>query len=397
MKILIAPDSYKGTIPSSQAMKIIAEAAAQVFPAAELLTVPMADGGEGTVEALSYGKALSYHTLEVSTPLGNLVTVTYPITSDGTAILEMASASGITLDRDEPQDPLRASSYGTGELMCHAAQAGATAIVMGIGGTATNDGGMGAMEALGVKFYDAKGVALKGCGEALAQVHSIDLRELNPMIKDCHIKVICDVTNPLLGSEGATSVYGPQKGVTPQLVPMIEAGMVNYSAVLTKTFGVDNSTAKGAGAAGGMGAALLTFLGASLAPGIQVVLDSIDFDSLLEDVDLVITGEGNIDGQSVLYGKVPTGIMRRCRPKGIPVIVVAGGMGDKAELFWQEGEGSIITCINAAMPIEQALDNAPKLLRSAAERALRLVRMGMKISSCQNDRNPESVYKPLAL
>lgn len=381
MKILIAPDSYKGTISSTDAIKIIAEAAAEVFPKAQLMHVPMADGGEGTVDALSYGKARSYHTLEVSTPLGRTITVTYPITADGTAILEMASASGISLDRDQPQDPMKASSYGTGELIRHAIKAGASEIVMGIGGTATNDGGMGAMEALGVKYYDASGKLLKGCGAALAQVARIDVSELEPLIKKVAIKVICDVTNPLLGSEGATYIYGPQKGVTPDLLPVLEAGMANYSSVMTKTFGQDFGTAAGSGAAGGMGAALRAFLGATLAPGIQVVLDTIDFDSLLEGVDLVITGEGNIDGQSVLYGKVPTGIMKRCLPKNIPVIVVAGGMGDKAELFWQEGEGSIITCINAAMPLEQALTDATRLLRSAAERALRLVRIGMKIGS----------------
>lgn len=381
MKILIAPDSYKGTLPASEAMQIIAKAAAEVFPKAELLPIPMADGGEGTVEALSYGKARSYHTLEVSTPLGRRIAVSYPITEDGTAILEMASASGISLDPQQPQDPLKASSYGTGELIRHAVQAGASSIVMGIGGSATNDGGMGAMEALGVKFYDAGGNLLKGCGASLAQVHRIKLTDLEPRIKDCKIKVICDVTNPLLGSEGATYIYGPQKGVTPDLLPLLEAGMTNYSKLLHQIFGEDFSSVAGAGAAGGMGAALQAFLGATLAPGIQVVLDTIDFDSLLDGVDLVITGEGNIDGQSVLYGKVPSGILKRCSPKGIPVIVVAGGMGDKAELFWQEGEGSIITCINAAMPLEQALTEAPRLLYGAAERALRMVRMGIKIGS----------------
>ncbi len=380
MKILIAPDSFKGTMSSERVITLVGEQALRVFPGVALVKVPIADGGEGTVAALVSAVGGEYKTASVTGPMGNIVEASYGFLPSGAAVMEMAQTSGLTLVDAKAKDPLKATSRGTGELIKKLLDDGARDIIIGIGGSATNDGGMGALTALGVKFYDAKGALLDGRGEDLEKVARVDVGGLDKRIKDTAITVICDVSNPLTGESGATFIYGPQKGAVGEVKTCLERGMCVYRDAVNDQLGVSTDTISGAGAAGGMGYALITFLGAKLKPGIQAVLDAVNFDEMIKDVDLVITGEGNIDGQSVRFGKVPTGILRRCAPMGVPVIIIAGGMGEGAEDIFKIGPSSIITTINAAMPIKTALKNAETLLSGAALRALRFIEMGMLIA-----------------
>ena len=376
MKIIFASDSFKGSLSATHITQLLREEAEACFPGVESVCVPVADGGEGTVDALLLALGGQRRRVQVTGPLGKKVWATYGVTSRGVAVMEMAQASGITLlDR---KDPMRATSRGTGEMLAHAMREGAQEILLGIGGSATNDGGMGMLEALGVRFYDAEGNCLAGCGAALEKVRRVDLSGMLPQVSAAHITVICDVSNPLLGPTGATAVYGPQKGVTPALMPALEAGMANYAHVLGRTLGCDLAGQPGYGAAGGMGAALGGVLGASLRRGIDAVMDAVNFDALLEDADLVITGEGCLDRQSVAYGKVIAGIAERADRKGIPVCALVGSMGSGADAFLEEVPShSVMTTVNGVMPLETAMDQAEQLYRSAAQRMFRLLRMGM--------------------
>lgn len=377
MKIIFASDSFKGSLSATRITQLLQEEAETCFPGMEGVCVPVADGGEGTVDALLLALGGQRRRVQVTGPLGENVWATYGVTSHGVAVMEMAQASGITLlDR---KDPLQATSRGTGEMLAYALQAGAQEILLGIGGSATNDGGMGMLEALGVRFYDADGNILAGCGAALGKVRRVDLAGMLPQVRAAHITVICDVSNPLLGPTGATAVYGSQKGVTPELMPVLEAGMANYAHVLEHTLGCDLAGQPGYGAAGGMGAALGGVLGASLRRGIDAVMDAVNFDGLLEGADLVITGEGCLDRQSIAYGKVIAGIAERADRKGVPVCALVGSMRPGAEAFLEGAlSHSVMTTVNGVMPLETAMDQAETLYRSAAQRMFRLLRMGMQ-------------------
>jgi len=280
----------------------------------------------------------------------------------------------------EKRNPLHTTTYGTGELIKDALEQGYRKVAIAIGGSATNDGGMGAMAALGVKFLDASGQALTGYGEDLGKVVQIDLSGLHPAVKETEFTVMCDVTNPLTGPDGATYTFGRQKGGTPEILDKMEADMKNYAALLLALTGIDVDQIAGTGAAGGLGAALKVFLQANMKSGIETVLDLIEFDTLLEDVDLVITGEGRMDWQSA-FGKVPSGIGMRCRQKGIPAVAIVGGMGNGAEKIYEFGIGSIIPTINGAMDIEEALARAEELYQGAAARTFRLLRAGMTLKA----------------
>ena len=371
MRIIVAPDSYKGSLSAKRAAEIMARAVTDVF-AAIPVEMPVADGGEGTLEAILAGGKGRYLEAEVTSPLGKRISARWGMLEDGTAVIEMAQASGLTLAPEK--DPLRATSYGTGELMAAALAAGAKRILMGIGGSATNDGGMGMLTALGAVFRDAQGNRLTGSGAELEKIASADLRAL-PRVE---IRVICDVTNPLLGLEGATAVYGPQKGVTPELLPRLEAGMAHYARALAQE-GCPDCALAGAGAAGGLGYALAGVLGARLEPGIDAVLDAVGFDRALEQADLVLTGEGKLDRQSLRYGKAPVGIARRCAARGVPVIALAGTLGTGAEGFLTEGLTAMEAITDGPMPLETAMEQAPELLRRATVRALSAVKIGLEM------------------
>ena len=379
MKFLFASDSFKGTLSSEQIITLLDAAAKNVFPDCETMGIPVADGGEGTIDAVISVLHGSIHEVGVHGPLMEEVVSHYGETGNGAAVIEMAAASGLPMVPVDKRDPRVTTTYGTGELIKTALDRGCRDITIAIGGSATNDGGMGAMRALGIRFLDENGEELSGCGNDLARVADIDISGLHSAVKDARFTIMCDVNNPLTGPDGATYTFGKQKGGSPEILDELEQGMIHYAALIREKMGIDVDQIPGSGAAGGLGAAFCVFLKAEMKSGIETVLDLIHFDELLEGVDLVITGEGRIDWQSA-FGKVPSGIGNRCRKKGIPAIAIVGGMGDKAEMIFDHGIDSIITTINGAMGLDEALERAEELYGGAAERAFRMVKAGMKIS-----------------
>ena len=292
--------------------------------------------------------------------------------------MEMAAVSGLPLVPASLRDPRKTSSLGTGEMIADALSRGFRDISIAIGGSATNDGGMGCMRALGVKFLDADGHELIGCGADLARVRRIDTSGLNPLIKDTSFTVMCDVTNPLCGKNGATYTFGKQKGGTPEILDELEIGMQNYRDVLRSQFGIDMDAVSGAGAAGGLGAALMVFLNGKLKSGIETVLDLVEFDKKLEGVSLVVTGEGSTDWQSV-FGKVMQGVGVHCRRRHVPAVAIVGSMGKGAEDIFAHGIDSIITTVNGIMTLEEALERADELYLGAARRMFRMIKAGTRM------------------
>ena len=378
MKFLFASDSFKGTLSSEQIITLLDAAAKNVFPDCETMGIPVADGGEGTIDAVISVLHGSIYEVDVHGPLMEEVVSRYGETGNGAAVIEMAAASGLPMVPVDKRDPRVTTTYGTGELIKTALDRGCRDITIAIGGSATNDGGMGAMRALGIHFLDENGEELPGCGNDLARVADIDISGLHSAVKDAKFTIMCDVNNPLTGPDGATYTFGKQKGGSPEILDELEQGMIHYAALIREKVGTDVDQIPGSGAAGGLGAAFCVFLKAEMKSGIETVLDLIHFDELLEGVDLVITGEGRIDWQSA-FGKVPSGIGNRCRKKGIPAIAIVGGMGDKAEMIFDHGIDSIITTINGAMGIDEALERAEELYAGAAERAFRMVKAGMRL------------------
>ncbi|MGE5678561.1 MAG: glycerate kinase [Pseudomonadota bacterium] len=384
MKILFAPDSFKGTMSSIKVIELLKDAASKHFTPLETVDVPIADGGEGTVDSLKIATGGEYRHKVVSGPLGQPVKAMYGIINGDTAVIEMAQASGITLIKDEERNPLLTTTYGTGELIKEALDLGIRKFIVGIGGSATNDGGIGAAQALGISFLDDSGKEVGYGGQQLSKISKILVNKIDPRIKESSFIVICDVSNPLTGESGATAVYGPQKGATKEMLEILESGMKNYASVIKDTIGQDIDKMPGAGAAGGLGAALMAFFGARLKPGIETILEIVNFDKLLEGVDLVITGEGRIDGQSV-YGKVPVGVASHCRKKGIKVVAIVGSMGQKAENTYEFGIDSIMTAINKDMELREALSRSEELLKDAADRMFRMIKVGMSISQSKSN------------
>ena len=378
MKFLFASDSFKGTLSSEEIIRLLTESAEKVFPGCETFGVPVADGGEGTVDAVIAVTKGNIRKVKVHGPLMEETESSYGEFNGDSAIIEMAAASGLPMVPVEKRNPLHTTTYGTGELILDASERGYRKISIAIGGSATNDGGMGAMTALGVKFLDEDGNVLTGVGADLERVADIDVSGIHPAVKETEFTVMCDVNNPLTGPTGATYTFGKQKGGTPEILDRLEAGMKHYAAVIQEKLGVDADHFEGAGAAGGLGAAFKVFLKANMKSGIETVLDLIDFDGLLEGVDLVVTGEGRIDWQSA-FGKVPSGIGMRCKRKGIPAVAIVGGMGDGAEKIYDFGVESILPTINGAMDIKEALDRAVELYSGAADRMFRMLKVGMSL------------------
>lgn len=382
MKILLAPDSFKGSMSSMEIIDYIEEVARQHFDPIEIVKVPIADGGEGTVDALTTAKGGRYKWVEVTGPLGEVVKAKYGIIDGenvtGTAIIEMAQASGLPLIAPAERNPLLTTTYGTGEMIKAALDEGIREFIIGIGGSATNDGGIGAAQALGIQFLNSKGKEVGFGGGELSKIKHINIENLDPRIKKSKITVICDVNNQLIGEKGATAVFGPQKGATGDMLKTLENGMKNYAEVIFKHFGIDVDKIPGSGAAGGLGAALICFFGAELKSGIDTILDFVEFEKLLNGIDLVITGEGRIDGQSV-FGKVPVGIARLCKKYGIKVVAIVGSMGDKAQDVYEYGIESIMTTINKDMSLDEAMSRSKELLMDAVDRMFRLIKLGIEI------------------
>ena len=378
MKLLFAPDSFKGSLSSTRSIELLTEAARRHFPDCEVIGIPMADGGEGTVEALLNTLKGHYETCTVSGPLGTPVEASYALTEDHTAIIEMAAASGLPLLAAKERNPLYTSTYGTGELIKDAISKGAKKLLLSIGGSATNDGGMGVAAALGIRFLDKNGFALRPIGKNLIRIHTIDPSGVLPEIKELPITIMCDVKNPLTGPTGATYVYGAQKGGTPDILDEMEEGMLHYANLIKTMTGTDFGAMEGAGAAGGFSIPFLAFTGAKLASGIDSVLTTLEFDRHLEGVDFVVTGEGRVDGQSI-FGKVLAGVGGACAKKGIPVAAIVGGMGPGASNILDYGIDSILPIVPGPIKLSESLARSEEFFADAADRMFRFIKMGMKL------------------
>ncbi|WLA08714.1 glycerate kinase [Xanthomonas translucens] len=381
MKIVIAPDSFKESLSALEAATQIEAGFRDVFPAWNYLKVPVADGGEGTVAVLVAASGGRIVGRTVTGPLGAPVAAFFGLTGGGrTGIVEMAAASGLALLPPAQRDPLAATSYGVGELILAALDAGARHLIVGIGGSASNDGGAGMAQALGVRLFDAQGRALDAGvgGGALSALARIDASALDPRLQECTVEVACDVDNPLTGPTGASAVFGPQKGATPALVARLDATLCHYAKVIERDLGIALAGLRGGGAGGGLGAALVAFLGAQLRPGADIVAEALGLDALVADADLVITGEGRLDGQSV-HGKTPLGVARIARRQGKPVVAIGGGLGAGAELLHAHGIDAIFGAVQRACLLEQALAEAAANLRMAARNVAEAIRIGRSL------------------
>ena len=382
MKLIFAPDSFKESLTALEICEILERVTARHFPDAETICIPVADGGEGTVDALLRAMDGRRIRTQVTGPRFEPETAQWGLLSDGvTAVMEMAQASGLSYVPLPQRDPRRTTSLGTGEMIAEALRQGVRKILIGIGGSATNDGGIGMLQALGAVFTDAAGQPVPPVGGALASVAKADFSGLLPELRHTEITVICDVTNPLLGENGATWIYGPQKGATPEICEELETGMAHFAQVAAAAAGRDIASFPGAGAAGGLGAALGGVLGAQLRSGIDAVLDAVDFSAKLEGVSLAVTGEGRIDGQSVCFGKVPVGVAKRCAQRGIPTVAIVGGIGEGAEGLFQLCESTIQTTVSGPMSLQAAMSNAPALYEQAADRLFRAIKIGMHLKN----------------
>lgn len=358
MKVVVAVDSFKGSVSSIEAGEAVRDGILLVKPDAQVKVITLADGGEGTVDALVRGMQGGYEEVLVTAPLGEKVNCRYGIIDNGdTAVIEMAGASGLTLVKREELNPLKATSYGTGEVIKDAMAKGCTKFIVGIGGSATNDGGVGMLQALGFSFINANGTEIGAGGGELSSIVNIDCKNALPQLKDCTFKIACDVNNPLCGKFGASAIYGPQKGATPPIIEILDAGLSHLADIVNKTFGSDQRNFPGAGAAGGMGFGFISFLNSTLESGIEIVLDEIDFDSIVEGADLVVTGEGSIDAQTAM-GKAPVGVARRGKKYGARVLAIAGCVTEDAVQCNGEGIDGIFCIANRALSLNESMDNA---------------------------------------
>ena len=371
MKLVIAPDSFKESLSARAVAEAIAAGWARVYPDAELLLCPMADGGEGTVDALLSATDGKLQQTRVSGPLGDPVEAHWGLLPNAQAIIEMAEASG--LHRVEPgrRDVLAASSHGTGELIRAALDAGVRRIVLGLGGSATNDGGAGLLAALGVRFLDREGQELPLGGAALARLSQIDLTGLDTRLAQVEVMVAADVDNPLCGPRGASAVFGPQKGASPEQVVQLDEALAHYADVMAATLGEDLRDLPGVGAAGGLGFAARAVLRAGFRPGVELVAELSGLAQAVQGADLVITGEGRLDGQS-LHGKTPVGVARIARAAGVPVIALAGSLGDGYQRLYAEGIGAAFSLAPGPLSLEQAMQQAADQLSARAADLARL-------------------------
>ncbi|ABS48333.1 MULTISPECIES: glycerate kinase [Yersinia pseudotuberculosis complex] len=376
MKIIIAPDSFKESLTAMQVAEAIEQGFSEIFPQAEYIKLPMADGGEGTVESMVAATGGELVNVEVTGPLGVPVKAFYGWMGDGeTAVIEMAAASGLHLVAPEQRNPLITTSYGTGELILAALNHGARKIILGIGGSATNDGGAGMMQALGVQLSDQQGKALTVGGAALVQLVDIDLSQLDDRLAQTDILVACDVDNPLCGAKGASAVFGPQKGATPERVQQLDAALQHYGEKIEQVTGKSVINVAGAGAAGGMGAALFGLLNARLQPGIEIVTEALKLAAAVQEADLVITGEGRIDSQTI-HGKTPVGVARVAKRFDIPVIAIAGSMAPDYEVVHQHGLDAVFSVLNHIQTLPEALEEASDNIRITARNVAAVWKMG---------------------
>ncbi len=377
MRIVVAPDSFKGSLTALEACRAVERGLRRVWPDVEVAGVPMADGGEGTTQSLVDATGGRWVNCEVTDPLGRPVWARYGILSDGgTAVIEMAAASGLPLVPEGRRDPKVTSTRGTGELIAHALDGGCRQLIVGIGGSATNDGGAGMAQALGARLLDAEGQELRPGGAELVRLERIDIAGMHPAVRACRVMVACDVTNPLCGPLGASAVYGPQKGASPSDVDLLDAGLQRFADVVHRDLGRDVAAMPGAGAAGGLGAGLVAFLGAELAPGVEIVARAVSLDARIAEADLVITGEGRIDAQTG-FGKTVAGVAAAARRHGVPAVALCGSLaGDAGSL----GLDLALPAPDGPMDLAEAMGRAEPLLADAAERVARALALGTKLA-----------------
>jgi glycerate kinase len=385
MKIVAAPQALKGSLDAPAVGAAIVAGLRRVLPDVEIVVLPVADGGEGTVDALVAATDGSRRHARVTGPLGEPVEAWFgllgarPGEDGATAVIEMAAASGLPLVPEGRRDPRVTTTYGTGELMLAALAAGAHHLLIGIGGSATNDGGAGMAQALGVRLLDAAGNDLPPGGAALARLTRIDLAGLDGRLRGVDVTVLSDVDNPLCGPRGASAIYGPQKGATPAMVAELEAALAHYAVVLGRDLGVDVANLPGAGAAGGLGAGLMAFLGARLRPGAEAVLSAIDLAGHLAGAALVFTAEGRVDEQTAM-GKSVGAVARLAQERAIPVIVLAGSLGTGYAALYQSGVHALVPLADGPRTVAESMAHAAELTADAAERALRLVLVGARLA-----------------
>ena len=378
LRIIVAPQAFKQSLSARAAAVAIQNGVLRAVPDAETTLIPVADGGDGTLAALIDTTGGRYLTQEVTGPLGDPIAARWGVMGDGeTAVIEMALASGLALIADHHRNPRTATTYGTGQLMRAALDAGYTRIIVGLGGSATNDGGTGMASALGARFLDASGDALPPGGAALNSLASIDLSGLHPGIADATIIGATDVTNPLCGETGASAIFGPQKGATPEMVAELDGCLANLAGVIASQLGVDVLNTPGSGAAGGLGAGLIAFANCDLRSGIDMVCDALDFDDHVRDADLVITGEGRAD-RSTAFDKAPVGIARRSRAFGVPTLLLAGSLGDGYASLYEHGIDAVVSVAEEPATLEDSMSRGEELLERAAERAIRLYALGRR-------------------
>lgn len=376
MKILIASDSYKGSLSTLQVAEKIKEGVLRVYPKAEIKSLSVADGGEGTVNAVISSLGGRIEKISVTGPDGKRVNASYGILNDGKAVIEMAAASGLPLVDENKKDVMKATTYGTGELIRAAMDQGCQKIYVGVGGSATNDGGVGMAQALGISFQDYTGKEIGFGGEQLMRIADINLQNRDIRLDETEIIVMSDVKNLLCGSDGAAVVYGPQKGASQEQIKLLDVGLAHLSRLVQEKVGINIQTLPGAGAAGGLGGGLVAFAGAKIQSGIEAILDMAGFEEKVQWADLIITGEGRIDFQSA-YGKVISGIANRANRNSVPVVAIVGSISHGAKELYKKGITSMESAVCRPMELKEAMGNgAGDMVADAAERLMKSIQLG---------------------
>lgn len=377
MKIVVAPDSFKESLSAMEVAQAIEKGFRAVFPDAQIEKIPMADGGEGTVQSLVDATGGKIITKEVTGPLGEKVTAFFGVLGDGkTAVIEMAAASGLHLVPVEKRNPLLTTTRGTGELILAALDEGVDHLIIGIGGSATNDGGSGMAQALGARLLDKDRNEIAPGGGSLDKLANIDISELDARLQNVKIEVACDVDNPLIGQDGASHVFGPQKGATPEMVEQLDQNLAHYATILARDLGKDVAHIPGAGAAGGLGAGLLAFLDAELKSGIDIVIAATDLEEKIKDADLVITGEGKIDSQTI-HGKTPIGVAKTAKKFNIPVIAICGSIADDADVVHDHGIDVLFSSLMRITTLEEALESGASNVEKTARNIAALYKLAI--------------------
>jgi len=388
VRIIVAPQAFKGSLDAIHVGHAIARGVRQVFSHADIIVLPVADGGEGTVRALVQASGGRTITTRVMGPLESPVNATWGLLGNGeTGVIEMAAASGLPLIRREQRNPMRTTTYGTGELIRHALDHGVRNLIVGIGGSATNDGGAGMAQALGARFLDENGQPIALGGGHLHRLARIDISGLDPRLRELEVEVACDVDNPLTGPNGASHIYGPQKGADPQMARELDAGLERYADIVRRDVGKEVRNLAGAGAAGGLGAGLIAFLNARLRSGVEIVFEALQLEKRLEGADLVITGEGRMDRQD-LHGKAPLEVAKRARAAGLPCIAVVGSTGRDYHVVYEHGIDAVIGTVNRPMAMDRAVAESSRLITEAAMRACRLLSVGMALARQSSEKSP---------